>query len=280
VGVGYASPAGGSYPTYATSANGSTWTTPAAMNSYTSNAMLMTNIVWSAALNLFVAMGYTLNASYYQPVSAWSADGTTWTTPAAMGGATGTTGYYQGLAVNDTGLCVATGYDPSWRPIYSTSSDGKTWSAPAFMNGYAGRAAMRSVTWNRMLGVFAAVGGTEDTGIISTPVYATSANGSTWTTPTTISGTSNYQWCSMLNVVTDPNSGLMVSVATLGNSGYSGSPPCYSTSTSGSNWTAPSFYSNYNPNLGYPMIPLTSYNGLFVSLGSNASSLPVYSTSF
>jgi hypothetical protein len=62
VAVGYDN---SNYPVYATSTNGSTWTTPAAMNGSTTAAYM--NSVTVNSSGLFVAVGY--NSSVY-PVYA------------------------------------------------------------------------------------------------------------------------------------------------------------------------------------------------------------------
>jgi hypothetical protein len=279
VAVGYAGSLPNQYPAYSTSTDGLTWTTPAAMNGYTSAVIRMTQVTWSSALNLFVAIGYKLNGSYYQPYSAYSSDGSTWTTPAVMGGVSGTTGYYSGLTVNNAGKFVAVGVDPSARGIYSTSTDGINWTTPSFMNNYQGLAHMNQVAWSQSSGLFVAVGGTESNSFASVPVYATSGDGTTWTTPTTIAGTT-ASWCSLTNIVAD-KSGLLVAIGALGENGQSGSPPCFTQSGNGTTWTIPALFSNYNPNNAWPMSGITSYNGLFVTTGSlGFSPLPAYSTSF
>ena len=72
------------------------------------------------------------------------------------------------------------------------------------MNGSTAVAIMNSVTVNSS-GLFVAVG----QNINNYPVYATSSNGSTWTTPTQMNGSSTY---AEMQAVTVNSSGLFVAV--------------------------------------------------------------------
>jgi photosystem II stability/assembly factor-like uncharacterized protein len=86
------------------------------------------------------------------------------------------------------------------------------------MNGSSVAATMRSVTVNSS-GLFVAVG--YDGGY--SPVYATSTNGSTWTTPALMNSSSAF---AIMLSVTVNSSGLFVAV------GYNSSTyPLYATST-------------------------------------------------
>jgi hypothetical protein len=119
VAVGYDA---NTYPVYATSTNGSTWTTPATMNGST-NTHIMTSITVNSS-GLFVAVGYDDIDIY--PVYATSTNGSTWTTPAKIG----TTAFATMLSVtvNSSGLFVAVGYDASNYAVYATSTNGVIWT--------------------------------------------------------------------------------------------------------------------------------------------------------
>jgi alpha-tubulin suppressor-like RCC1 family protein len=104
------------YPLYATSSNGSTWTTPALMNGSSVGARMQSVTVNSSGL--FVAVGYNGSSGY--PVYATSTDGSTWTTPALMNGSSAVA-YMQSVTVNSSGLFVAVGADGSTYPVYATS---------------------------------------------------------------------------------------------------------------------------------------------------------------
>ena len=76
----------------------------------------------SVAVNssgLFVAIGY--NTSNGHPFYAYSANGSTWTSPAAMGGSS-VVAYMNSVAVNSSGLFVAIGYNASGYPVYAVTT--------------------------------------------------------------------------------------------------------------------------------------------------------------
>jgi hypothetical protein len=66
----------------------------------------------------FVAVGYS-NSNY--PAFAYSADGSTWTTPALMNGST-SFDQINSIAANSSGLCVAIGNDSSLVPLYAVGA--------------------------------------------------------------------------------------------------------------------------------------------------------------
>ena len=199
---------------YATSTNGTTWTTPAIMGSGVSARM---NSVTVNSAGLFVAVGND-NSNY--PYYATSTDGSTWTTPALMNNSY-TSAHVQSVTVNSSGVFVAVGYDGNGYPIYATSSNGSTWSTPAPMNGSTNPVRMYGVTVNNGLGLFVAVGCSAT--YPNPGYYATSTDGSTWTTPAAMNGISS---ASLMYAVTSLSSGLFVAVGT----GSSASTPFYAAS--------------------------------------------------
>jgi len=151
--------------------------TPAYMG--TPTGFFMGGIVCNAA-GLFVAVGYDLGGA---PQYATSINGSNWTTPSLMNGSSAVA-RMKSVAINSSGLFVAVGYNSSNFPVYATSSNGSTWTTPALMNGSSAVALMQSITVDST-GLFMAVG-YDSTSSSVYPVYATSSNGSTWTTPARI----------------------------------------------------------------------------------------------
>jgi hypothetical protein len=193
----------GSVPLYATSSNGSTWTTPASMNGSSTYAIMTAIAVNSSGL--FVAIGYD---SVQAPLYATSSNGSTWTTPARMNGSA-TIAYMQAITVNSSGLFVAVGYDSSGAGVFATSSNGSTWTTPARMNGSAITVRMESVAVSSN-GLFVAIGidGNNDP---SPGRFATSSDGSTWTTPANIN---NSSATNNINGIAVNSSGLFVVIGT------------------------------------------------------------------
>ena len=249
---------GSNYPVYATSTNGSTWSTPSSMGSGANMATMKSVAVNSSGL--FVAVGYNIgyNALCYYPLYATSTNGSTWSTPAYMNGSTNAV-VMNSVAVNSSGLFVAVGYDAKCNtgPRYATSSDGSTWTTPAAMGSGANKAYMKSVAVNSS-GLFVAVGYDYNN---NTPLYATSSNGSTWTTPAAMNGTGSF---ARMQSVAVNNAGVFVAV------GYNTTYSLYATSSNGSTWTTPT---RFNCSSAYiRMNSVTANNrGLFVSVGLDVS---------
>jgi hypothetical protein len=239
------------YPVYATSSNGSDWTTPHLMNCSTTAANM--NSVAVNSSGLFVAVGLDSN-SYGAPRYATSSDGSTWTTPAAMGSGSDFVNM-NSVAVNSSGLFVAVGTTGCYYPRYATSSNGSTWTTPAAMNGSTTKAYMKSVAVNSS-GLFVAVGYDYN---CNTPLYATSSNGSTWTTPAAMNGSGIF---ARMQSVAVNNAGVFVAV------GYNNSYSLYATSSDGSTWTTPT---KFNGSSDYIRMNSVTANksGLFVSVGIN-----------
>jgi hypothetical protein len=105
-------------PCYATSTDGSTWTTPAAMNG-TTNLVIMNSITYGNGL--FVAIGDTTVTSPTVPVYSVSSDGSTWITPLAMGG-TATQSTVNSIAYNNNKFVVVGMLGTAGNPTYATSN--------------------------------------------------------------------------------------------------------------------------------------------------------------
>jgi hypothetical protein len=248
VAVGYGSP---SYPQYATSTDGTTWTAPATMNGSTTVAYMRGVTVNSSGL--FVAVGE--NGSNY-PVFATSTDGSTWTTPATMNGST-TVAYMRGVTVNSSGLFVAVGVNASNYPVYATSTDGSTWTTPATMNGSTTFANMWGVAVNSS-GLFAAVGyNSTDHG-----VAAYSSDGSTWTTPALMDGISTLFIVSASQCITVNSSGLFVAVG----SGTSSAPRA-AYSSNGTSWSTPAAMNGSTTPATMTGVVYNETTGVFVAVG-------------
>jgi len=258
-------------PVYSTSYfSGTTFTEPAAMNGSAATST-MTSVTINSA-GLFVAVGF--NGSGY-PLYATSADGSTWTTPATMNGSA-TVAYMQAVTVNSSGKFVAVGYNVNGYAVYATSADGSTWTTPATMNSTTNSSYMRAVTVNSS-GLFVAVGFSNQFSVQNF-VYATSADGSTWTTPAVVS--SPY-YAEMWGVAVN-SSGLFVAVGFDNGSGPHQYRPLYATSADGTTWSTPATMNGSNASATMYGIAVNS-SGLFVATGTSPGSSPpeyaVYATS-
>ena len=164
---------GSNLSSYSTSPDGVTWSAPATFGGSALSAFFY-SVTWSSALNLFVAVGAT-NASNGVPVAAYSSNGTTWSVPALMNGFN-TTPFQikmQGVAINNTGLCISVGSRlAGGLGYYSTSTDGINWTTPttlAALNGGTNFIAVNGAN------VFVATTGSG---------WTTTTTGSSWTAVT------------------------------------------------------------------------------------------------
>lgn len=244
---------------YATSTNGITWTTPALMPGSVVGAP---NAITVNSSGLFVAVGNRSADS--APLYATSTDGSTWSTPALMNGSTSYANM-SAIAVNSSGLFVAVGSNSSSQSVYATSTNGSTWTTPALMPG--GIAFTPTSMAVNSSGLFVAVG-FQNNGGGATPypfTYASSSNGSTWTTPTV---TTSYNATKM--VVAVNSSGLFV-VA------YTYSVAAFATSSNGTSWSA---FTNI-PGIRFTVAAITcSTAGIFVIVGSTTTgTYPAFTSS-
>jgi hypothetical protein len=199
---------------------------PETINGTTTNGFINSIVVNSSGL--FVAVGYESSTSY--PLYATSSNGTVWTTPARMNSST-TYARMNGVTVNSSGLFVAVGYDSIGAPLYATSSDGSSWSTPARMNGSSAAAYMRAIEVNSS-GQFVAIGSDDNISSFAHGIYATSSNGSTWTTPARFNGSATIAAFFTLSV---NSSGLFVA----GGTNSTGKQLTSVSSNGGSTWTTP-----------------------------------------
>lgn len=195
----------------------------------------------------------------FQPKLGW-----TWTAPAIMGGSASDI-QMQAVAVNSSGLYVAVGYDTFIGiALYSTSSDGVNWASPAAMPGSPAVARMSAIAVNSS-GLFVATGRNSS----NYPVIATSTNGTTWSTPTSI----------VSSVVNEPalavnSSGLFVLT------GYDTSTRgIFTYSTDGTTWTNGFAYFNGSTSVFAVRGITVNSSGRFVAVGSNVSNLSNFTTS-
>jgi hypothetical protein len=214
----------------------------------------------------FVAVGISANVTGY-PVFSTSTDGKTWTTPTAFNGYTTGGSYMIAVTCSSAGRFMAVGLNNSAYVIYSTSTDGVTWTTPATMGGTTtlANAYYSSLAVNAS-GTFVFVGSDQSA---NAPLYAVSTNGTTWTAPARMNGSSTI--ANMKSVAVN-SSGLFVALGQNTNN-Y----PVYATSANGSTWTTPaslaSFNSSYFPN-GIIWSPALNK---FVSVGFSSGS--AYTTS-
>ena len=135
------------------------------------------------------------------------------------------------VAVNNSGVIVATGFItayPNSHGSYTRSTDGSTWTTPALINGSTTIANMVGIT-TATSGKFVAVGYDPNTNN-GGAYYATSTDGSTWTSPASM-GSANMQ-----AVCYNPTAGRLVAV------GDNGSYQAFSYSdNNGSTWSTVAF---------------------------------------
>ena len=301
---------GSQYPVYATSTNGSTWTTPA---TYGVSYQTVTSIAVNTT-GLFVSMSYNSSS---QPAYAYSTNGSAWITPVTITttSAVPSADMYSIVYSNALGLFVAvgdTGSSPySSYPTYATSTNGSTWTSPAYMayitallQGVAAfnyqTVAVGYDTSNYPVYTTAMLGAQRMGGSLtvaymkavargSSPyywasvgwdvsgyplfAYSTVDDGSVWTAPASMNGSTTVAY--MTSIAYGSPAGSYVAV------GYNASNyPAYATSTNGSTWTTPVLMNGYT---GYARMTSIAYSsfaaGLFVAVGYNGNGYPVYATS-
>jgi len=112
-------------------------------------------VTWSSYHNLFVTVGAIIGGLGYMT----SADGVTWSSPAAITGSTSSMSILS-LTVNSSGVFVGVGQiqGASTTPIYMTSTNGTDWCIPTSFNGSTTVGFMRGIVYSTSLGKFVAVG--------------------------------------------------------------------------------------------------------------------------
>ena len=111
---------------YATSTDGITWTTPAAINGTSQNFIAKSVTVNSSGL--FVVVGF--DDTFNRPLFSTSSDGTTWTEPALMNGSSAVS-TMNTVICNSSGRFVSLGKSNSNYLTTTYSDDGSTWQTPA-----------------------------------------------------------------------------------------------------------------------------------------------------
>ena len=251
-----------SYAIYSVSNDGVNWTTPAAMNGSTSVFSPMSSIAVNS-VGRFVAIGQSGTS---KTMCSYATDGSNWVTPALLNGSNSVT--LNDITVTSADLFVAVGTYPgsSPYPVCSTTTDGITWSAPAqmgsTMSGYSS-VQMFSVTVSPS-GRLVAVGVAQGSGTVM--VYSTSTNnGTTWTTPALITGSTNSETATNIEV---NSSGRFIATGYkyVSSSYYS----IYSTSTDGTTWTTP-VPMNSSTDYSYSAGLTVNSSGKFVCVMDNTS---------
>ena len=141
-----------SVPWYAFSADGSSW----AASTLSGSAFSPRSVIWSSYNSLFITIGGTSTSLAYST----SANGTTWTTPVAIDGSNNAA-LILSLAENPSGVIVGVGQlqaGATTQPVYLTSTNGTTWTAPTLLNGSTDVGYMRGVVYNTATGTFVATG--------------------------------------------------------------------------------------------------------------------------
>jgi hypothetical protein len=190
------------------------------------------------------------------PFYSTSADGSTWTTPAAIPNATNGVFFFgASISVNTAGNFVVTGYNSFGTiPWYAFSTDGSTWTAqPMTGSGFTPKA----LAWSNYHNVFVTIGD-----ISGSLGYSTSTNGTTWTTPAAIAGAVNNM--QIFSLAVDP-SGLFVAVGQWNNGGTTS--PLYMTSTDGINWCTPLLFNSSSAQGFMRGIVYSTASSSFVAVG-------------
>jgi hypothetical protein len=251
-----------SYPIYATSTDGVTWTSATVIS-----ATAVGNI-WALTVNSAGVFAAIMQMAGGVPAYVTSADGSTWTTPTSIPGAASGVFYFNAaMTVNTSGNFVVTGYNSfDSAPWYAYSANGSTWAAAAMPgSGFT----PRSIVWSSYHSLFVTIGG-----ISGSLAYSTSTNGTTWTTPTAITGSTGA--AQILSLVENP-SGVIVGVGQLQVGATS--EPVYLTSTNGVDWSVPTLL-NGSTAVGYLRgVVWNTATSTFVAVGADGGANWIYSVS-
>lgn len=254
-------------PYYATSTNGTTWSTAGQISANTNHNDIR-HI--SSQGTRFIMIGRSAATS--RGVWNTSTNGTTWNTTTTDFGSNTTACTMTCSAANSSAKFVAVGYDASNAALFSTTvaspvwSSSGAWTIPARMNASATVCLMQAVACNSA-GRFVAVG----YNLSSIPMFSTSTNTTTWTTPASI-----YPFATTflpMSIAVNP-AGLFVVI------GYSsGTTSNFTTTTDAILWSTLTTIS------GTGVLRSVTWNttaGRFVAVGSSTSTttgIPVFSTS-
>lgn len=200
------------YGAYATSTDGTSWSSPAAMSASTTQ-FYPTGIAQNSS-GLFVTVGRS--AGDNRAYTAYSSNGTSWSAPALFNGYATTANMTSVVYNRITNKFVAVGYDwTNYYPLFSTSSDGINWSTPSLISGSTA-ASLTSVKINSN-GVYVAVGSNSSAGSGTNSLYTYSNDGTTWAAPQTFSSSGNALIA--LGMTVD-NTGRFISVGNSPSSNY------------------------------------------------------------
>jgi hypothetical protein len=206
---------GGGY--VATSADGSTWTTPTSIGSCNWNA-----VCYNPTAGRIVAVGDDGGGGQ---VSSYSDNqGASWSSPAFQTAAFAIPKAVCWNPVLNMYACVGRG--SASKPFWQTSTNGTTWTAPVTITNISG--SLNAITVMSS-GRFVAVGSTVAAGGGGYGIYGYSDDGATWTTNYTATSTTNADWYGV--AINGLNQILAV--------GYNGQNglPCWTKSTNGTTWT-------------------------------------------
>jgi len=247
---------------YYWSDNGSTWNGPYYFGGTSTNALIVGMAVNSSGLWVGVGQNYSTGASTYTT----STDGATWINITDI---TAFTDYARAIAVNSSGLFVATFTNGFNNWAFRTTTNGSTWSTIANI-GTATSGAPLGITVSDT-GLFVAVGYFLY-GVQNQAGYAYSSNGTTWSTPALFNGWTAVTNSQMYSVAF--KSGLFVAVGLNNANGTS----IYSTSADGITWTTPTAFGNTNLSTTTYGVAVNS-TGNFVAVGTGYTYLNTSETS-
>lgn len=257
---------GTSTPYCVRSTNGTTWSLTAQISA---NTAVNTIYNISSQGTRFVMIGK--NSTSGRGVWNTSTNGSTWNTTTTDFGANTTACTMTASAANSSGKFVAVGYDASNAALFSTTvaspvwTSSSAWTIPARMNASATVCLMQAVACNSA-GRFVAVG----YDLSSIPMFSTSTNTTTWTTPANMAATTFLPYSIAVNPA-----GLFVAI------GYSSSTTSkFTTTTDGILWSTLTNISGTGVLLS---VTWNTTAGRFVAVGSSTQSVstgvPVFSTS-
>jgi len=251
-----------SYPIYTTSADGVNWTTAAVCSSTT------VGNIWALTVNSAGVFAAIMQMAGGVPAYMTSTDGETWTTPTSIpGAASGVFFTSAAITVNTAGNFVVTGYNSfDSAPWYAYSANGSTWAAAAMPgSGFP----PRSVVWSDYYELFITIGS-----IPGSLAYATSPDGTTWTSPVTMAGSTSA--ATIVSLAEGPF-GVIVGVGQLQVGATS--EPIYLTTTNGTDWSVPTLL-NGSAAVGYLRgVVWNTATSTFVATGADSSTNWLYSVS-
>lgn len=263
--VGYDNNTGIQRADFWNSADGTTWAGP---TSYGSSGAYTTAVVCYQSTGKFVAVGYTYSAPYNIGSYLTSTNGTTWTDGGYIYYDTSLQFQPVSIVVNSSGQFVAVGSGSGPYPM-AASYDGSTWTIPAKMNNTTTPGYMTGVAVNSS-NTWVAVGYTSGSSPDGQPLYAVSTNGTTWTTPANMNGSTVT---ARMQSVTCTPGGLFIAVGQ-----DSSGAAVYATSSNGSTWTTPARINGSATYFLPKQIKTNPVNGSVIVVGVNSGQSAFYIT--